>query len=507
MKVGTDSDPPRKPVKISLLSSVVLLALLPWPNIRLINDTPEDCCSNKNTVVATREVPSGESSGNMRQRRAADRRTAEERTRSTRPPLTVASRDKVVFGDRLKVQFIETVGVPVGKSGSNDATNVTTIFPRTDLSGDVTVLEDGSITIAKLGRFAAEASSTGDLQADLEQAFRKAFGRPCDVTISIVDRKPIYVLGDVRAPGVFKHTPGMVVLNVLASAGGPSRGGTPAAPDTSTQIEHVREIERLQQKRDLMTRLLVKQGQLAAQRTQQTLIVLPPAIRDKMAESSPPGTMTSLIASAAVTLAAIQSKSAAEHELADRQVTIAKDDVEAHTRRADQLRDLLAKKQQRLGNIRQIAGKGSVPQYNVLAVEIEVSDAALKIEDEAIAIAQAQRREAEAEEARNRLTFDDSAKLEAEWAATLQEIDDCNQAIRSMEAVVRITDDDSAKTNRPDTAIPSITITRRVEKGTTNIAADEMTEVLPGDVIRVNGSANGIAQQAREADTTKRTDL
>ena len=99
-----------------------------------------------------------------------------------------------------------------------------------------------------------------------------------DVHVVILERKPIYVLGPVRNAGTFKYTPGMIVLQALADAGGLGVD----VVDTSRAIESIRETEHLRQGEDRFDRLLVKQARLIAQRDGLDAIMLPASIRSKM---------------------------------------------------------------------------------------------------------------------------------------------------------------------------------------------------------------------------------
>jgi polysaccharide biosynthesis/export protein ExoF len=426
----------------------------------------------------------------------AKRRDAAERPG---PPLAVVDATEhgaIAYGDRLKITFFESLGVALDHSGSTQEHVVATVFPRMDLSAEYAVDESGSINIPKLGEFRTVGLTLTALQSKLADAFKRAIGRTSDVQIAIVDRQPIYVLGAVRNVGTFKHTPGMIVLQALADAGGIDNG----MADTSKAIESIRETERLRQEQEKLDRLILKQARLIAQRENSDAIMVPVSIQSRLSETVPQDRLNALVAEANAILSAERKSYQQQLSLAGRQVSIARVEIEAQNLRADQLKTLFAKKVSRLRELEEIAARGSVSRYKVMDMNVDISELVARQEDLHVALAQAERRLAEAEMAQAKIELDHSVGLEKELAATKQDIDDCSLAITSMQAVTQVLRNSLPQTVGGSAATnPSLRITRRLADGFTVIPATAMTSLLPGDVVQVNADNRFEAPMAENA--------
>jgi protein involved in polysaccharide export with SLBB domain len=403
----------------------------------------------------------------------------------------------ITYGDRLKITFFESMGIGLNDGGAASEHVVATVFPRMDLSAEYAVDEGGTVNIPKLGQFMTANQSIPAIQSELAAAFSRTIGRTSDVHVAIVDRQPVYVLGAVRNAGTFKHTPGMIVLQALADAGGTD----PGVADTSKAIESIRETERLRQAEGRYDRLMIKQARLVAQRESSDRIAVPANIKSRLSEAAPHDGLSALMAEAAVTLSVELKGYQQQLSLAQRQVEIARIEREAQGMRADQLKILLADKENRLHQLEEIAARGSVPNFKLTDVRADVSEVAVRQEDLRVAFAQAERRLVEAEMARTKIEFDHSVGLENELAATQQDIDDCAQAIASMRAVTLVLRNSLPQLANDGTT--SLRITRRGAGGLTVIPATDTTLLQPGDVVQVNfgkrtdAPASGIAQDTQ----------
>jgi protein involved in polysaccharide export with SLBB domain len=408
-------------------------------------------------------------------------------TQTSRAPVPLAvskagEGDVIAYGDHLKITFYESVGVKVANGKANSDRVVAAVFPRMDLSAEYEVDESGGVNIPKLGQVLATGQSIVALQSTLAAAFERAIGRSSDVHVAIVGRQPIYVLGTVRNAGSFKFAPGMTVLQALADAGGTGLG------DTSRAIEATRETERLRQAEDKMDRLLVKQAMLVARRENADHIVLTPSTRAQLSPTSAPERLNALIAGATAILTSERKGYQQQLVLAQRQVDIARTEVEAQNMRANQLKDLLAKKQERLHGLEGIAANGSVPRYKLTDVGADISELVARQEDLRVTLAQAERRLIEAEIAQAKIEHDYPAETERDLATTQAAIDDTARAIASMQAVTEILGNGLPETAGQSTGAQSLIITRRVGTGLTTIPAVDTTLLLPGDVLQVNSA-------------------
>jgi protein involved in polysaccharide export with SLBB domain len=376
------------------------------------------------------------------------------------------------FGDRLKITFYESLGITLAEHGGGTDQAVATIFPRMDLSAEYSVDESGNLAIPRLGQFKAAGQTITALQLALSVSFERALGRSSDVQIAIVERQPVYVLGTVRNAGTFKHVPGMTVLQALANAGGVNAG----IADTSRAIESIRETQRLRQTEAKLDRLLISQARLIALRDD----------RDSLAVTASKDGLKPLIATAQVSLTAERARYRQQLSLAERQVGIARIELDAQNLRAEQLTSLLAKKADRLRGLEGIAAHGSVSQLKLTDVGVDMSETTARREDIRVAVAQSERRVVEAEIAMAKIQLDHSAGIDKELSATEQDIDDCTQAIVAMQAVTEVLRDSVPDGVGTPADVPFLRITRRTNDGLTVVPATEASALLPGDVVQVN---------------------
>lgn len=412
------------------------------------------------------------------------------------PVLGQTARGLLAHGDRLKVTFFERVALPADAEGLTPARPMIAVFPRMDLSGDYAIDDGGALSLPRLGTFAAAGRAAAELQAELAAAFERSLGRGSDVRIEIAERLPVYVIGKVRAPGTLRHMPGMIALQAVAHAGGTDLG----AADLSRSIEALREAGRLQQAEDRLARLLIRHARLLALRDDHEIQV-PEAVQARLRERMSLEGLAALVEGEAATLQVERLSRQQQIALADRQVGIARTEIEAVRKRGEQVLSLLVWKTAKLRELEQVASRGHLPHFRATEASVDVADVSARYDDNQVTMAQAERRLLEAEIVRARVALDATVEVGRQIHQTTQEIDDylrSIEAMRSVEQVLRhgaVGADGFAQPRRP-----GITITRRGEDGFVTFPAQETTPLLPGDVVRVH------SEPEAEASTAMRTD-
>jgi polysaccharide export outer membrane protein len=106
--------------------------------------------------------------------------------------------------------------------GELDVVSVT-VYKEPTLSSSLLVRSDGMISLPLLGDIKAEGKTPLQL-ADEVTAKLKKFVQDPNVTIilSQMNSKKIYLIGEVGKPGPMELTPGMTLLQAIATAGGVS---------------------------------------------------------------------------------------------------------------------------------------------------------------------------------------------------------------------------------------------------------------------------------------------
>ena len=95
-----------------------------------------------------------------------------------------------------------------------------TVFGQAELSGDFPIDGAGNIQMPLVGAIPVGWTTIEECQQRLMARLADGFLRNPGVTVRIIEFRPIYVLGDVRAPGSYPFRFGLSGLSAIALAGG-----------------------------------------------------------------------------------------------------------------------------------------------------------------------------------------------------------------------------------------------------------------------------------------------
>lgn len=95
------------------------------------------------------------------------------------------------------------------------------IFQYPELSGEYKVRANGTISIAPIGDVPVNGLSTKEIASQISERFvRAGISDKPGTSVEVLETRPVYVLGDVQKPGEYQFRPGMTVLQVVSLAGG-----------------------------------------------------------------------------------------------------------------------------------------------------------------------------------------------------------------------------------------------------------------------------------------------
>lgn len=95
------------------------------------------------------------------------------------------------------------------------------IFQYPELSGEYIVGANGTISIATIGEIAVGGVSTRDVANRISERFSRAgLSDKLGTSVEILQTRPVYILGDVQKPGEYPFRPGITVLQAVSLAGG-----------------------------------------------------------------------------------------------------------------------------------------------------------------------------------------------------------------------------------------------------------------------------------------------
>ena len=96
------------------------------------------------------------------------------------------------------------------------------VWNEKELSGPVPVRPDGKISVPLLNDVQAAGLTPMELMSSLSEKLKKFVSDPTvTVTVTTVNSRKVYILGEVTRPGAFPLVPDMTVLQALTTAGGP----------------------------------------------------------------------------------------------------------------------------------------------------------------------------------------------------------------------------------------------------------------------------------------------
>ncbi|NKK68893.1 exopolysaccharide biosynthesis protein [Rhizobium leguminosarum bv. viciae] len=113
------------------------------------------------------------------------------------------------------------------------------------LGGEYTVSDDGAVFLPFLGSLSVGNRDNASLTTEIAKRLQEKIGlvQPPAVTIEILEYPPIYVVGDVTTPGVYKFRSGLTVLQSLAMSGGPFRATSQQQSQTIKLAGELRDID------------------------------------------------------------------------------------------------------------------------------------------------------------------------------------------------------------------------------------------------------------------------
>lgn len=413
------------------------------------------------------------------------------------PSLPEQGGADLAAGDNVKITFFELLDLPGASSDGKasdraqaDQPPLRSFYQRLDLTGEYTVQLDGSVSIPRMGTFSAAQRSLLDLQSEIADTFERSMGRPCEVTITILDRQPVYVMGAARNPGAYKFVPGMLVLHALALAGGLER----QAERSGQLIDFLREKERQVSIESRLKRLLAQKARLEAERDGLTEAIAPSRLTNLASVDE----MRTLMETENALLAQQQRTYDEEMRRSAEEIDAVRRELAAIESRRDQNQHLVELRQKRLTEMTELAGKGVVSGPNLTLARTDLAEVVSKADEASLLMAQAEQKIQQAERNAARITDERNARITHDLAANVEET---MRTEREQVSAQRISDALSFQSPElmADAASARIgyeIVRRERTQETTSIKADEMTPLAPGDIVRVKMlSTSDMAQQ------------
>lgn len=95
-----------------------------------------------------------------------------------------------------------------------------TVFGQADLTNTYNVDQAGYIAFPLIGSVPARGLTAKQIEQKVAQMLREGYLRDPDVTVEVDRYRPVFIMGEVGAPGQYSYVPGMTVQKAVAAAGG-----------------------------------------------------------------------------------------------------------------------------------------------------------------------------------------------------------------------------------------------------------------------------------------------
>src|SRR5712691_6634976 len=86
-----------------------------------------------------------------------------------------------------------------------------TVYGEASLSGDYQIDPSGFISLPLAGTMKAAGLTQAELEQALSKKFRSEYLKNPKVTVTIVEFRPFYIIGEIEKPGAYSYTSGLNV--------------------------------------------------------------------------------------------------------------------------------------------------------------------------------------------------------------------------------------------------------------------------------------------------------
>jgi len=95
-----------------------------------------------------------------------------------------------------------------------------TVYGEASLSGDYQIDPSGILSLPLAGPVKAAGLTEAELKQQITDKLRTEYLKNPRVTISVVEFRPFYIIGEIEKPGSYPYTSGLNALSAIAIAGG-----------------------------------------------------------------------------------------------------------------------------------------------------------------------------------------------------------------------------------------------------------------------------------------------
>lgn len=363
--------------------------------------------------------------------------------------------------------------------GANDVLQVT-VYGQPSLTGLYPVDVDGNIGYPVVGNIPVNGLTTNEISEKIAGSLSQHIPG-LTVTATINQYAPVFVVGDVKAPGKYQFRPGMVVLELMALGGGAGKAESPALTAGMQLISAQQEYADLQMQITAMAIRRVRfEAELNGTEFNYDLPEQTPANKDTAA-------LTQQMLEGERTLFNVRRNNlAAERQALEAQVASYGDEIQT-LQQSIKLHDTeIQLLQENVDSSKSLVDRGLAAKSNLRDMERDLSATRRDALELASFLARARQNQLAVQQ--RIANLEEIRKSEA--ATNLQDIDlnmarmerRSNAQLQTMAEIAKSSGNISSSTLRQKLVF---SISRNVNGNFQDIAANERTEIKPGDILRV----------------------
>jgi protein involved in polysaccharide export with SLBB domain len=312
----------------------------------------------------------------------------------------------------------------------------------------------------------------------LQTTFNRLMRRPAKASVVLVEREPVYIVGNGMKPGAFKYSPGMTVLHAVALSG----AGKDENSDLYAHTEYARGLEKLELATQRLKKLLAQAAALRAQQAGQSAEI-PARLIELVGVQEAKKLVDNAVAIRKLIVAARQPQIAAYQA----GLAAARQEAESHANRIALLEEHTKLQVKRRDAVADIRKNNDGLAFALVQMENEVATVKEKKEEAVASLSKAQDAMAQAEQNLAKLEANVKLDLLTEIMAADNDIAEQEAGIKTAQ---RLTSDLRIAALRISRSGQNLAyeIVRRGRQGASRITAAETTTLVPGDLIQVSNT-------------------
>jgi exopolysaccharide production protein ExoF len=355
-----------------------------------------------------------------------------------------------------------------------------TIRDWSTISGDYTIGASGSVSLPFVGEMPASGKTPGEIAKAIGVALQKQFGLRDlpSASVELAQYRPIYLSGDVQTPGEYPYVPNLTVVKAISLGGGLRRAD--AGQRFARDFINARgDAAVLMAERG---RLLIRRARLQAELAGKDQIDMPAELKELPQAPELMRSETALMVSR-------DKRLKLQTQALDDLKALLQSEVEALAKKTEtQSRQLDLAKEDRV-KVEDLAEKGLALSARKISAEQRAADLEAALLDIDTASLKARQDISKADQDEITLRNDWDNQLAQEMQDTETELETLQLKLSTsqtlmQEAVAQSADAARLGTNGQGVNI-SYSIVREENGQPKEIAANENTDVLPGDLIKV----------------------